>query len=128
VPRWLWVALAVALIAGGYVIVRHRSASQTPVAVVDRAAMIRRAAAMLHADPSIADAVYNAAADQWQVTPAEPGADPRAFGRYVCYQLARTSAGGSSASVRVIDGTALLANDYDYNAASRGIVRCGSGA
>lgn len=110
----------------GYVAIQHYRASQRrPMIVSNRALLLSRAETALRADPDVADLVYNAADDQWDVTPATADADPRAFGRYVCFMLAQGGVARPHTVVRVIDAAKLQATDFDYAAASRGILSCG---
>ena len=125
-PRWGWVVLAILAGAIAYLAIRqYRGDHREQVFVSNRALLISQATAMLRADPNIGDVVYNAAADQWDVTPASADADPRAFGRYVCFVLGQDQVTAAHTNVRVIDGAKLAANDFDYAGASRGIVLCG---
>lgn len=125
-PRWGWLLLLILLCLIAYFVVRHyRTGEQAPAAVSNRALLLHQATATLRADPSVSDVIYNAVADQWDVTPANPDAGARAFGQYVCFLLGEANVLAPNTSVRVIDGAKLEASGFDYNAASRGVVTCG---
>jgi hypothetical protein len=118
--------LLIVLCAIVYLVVRHYQADRhEPAVISNRAQLLSRATAALRGDPSIGDVVYNAAADQWDVTPASADADPRAFGQYVCYLLGQDGVAAAHTNVRVIDGARLEASGFDYAAASRGVIVCG---
>jgi hypothetical protein len=128
VPRWAWVVLAILACIAAYHAVEHYRARQAPpIEVSNRALLLSRATTLLKGDPSIGDVIYSAPDDQWDVTPAAPDVDPRAFGRYVCFLLGQAGIAAPHTSVRVIDGTKLEASGFDYAAASRGIVNCEEG-
>jgi hypothetical protein len=125
-PRWGWAVLLIVLCLIGYLAIRHyRTGEEAPALISNRALLLRQATATLRTDPSIADVVYNAVGDQWDVTPASADADPRAFGHYVCFLLGQAGVAAPRTSVRVIDGAKLEASGFDYNAASRGVMACG---
>lgn len=125
-PRWGWAVLLIVLCLIAYLTIRHyRGGENEPTVVSNRTLLLRQATATLRNDPSIADVVYNAVGDQWDVTPASTDADPRAFGHYVCFMLGQAGVAAPHTSVRVIDGAKLEASGFDYNAASRGVMACG---
>lgn len=106
-------------------LIRHMSAqAEAPVALSNRPILLQQAQAQLRADPNIADLVYSAPLDQWDVTPASADTDATAFARYLCFTLAEAGVTQPRTSVRVIDGAKLEANDFDYAAASRSTIRC----
>ena len=127
-PRRAWVAIAIGLALAVFLIVRQAlEKHDQPVVASDRPRLLREAQAALRADPNVTDLVYSAPTDQWDVTPAVPDVDPRAFGRYVCFVLGQAGVAAPQTSVRVIDGARLEARDFDYAAASRGVLTCEEG-
>lgn len=125
-PRRGWLLLLILLCLIAYFVVRHyRTGEQAPAPVSNRALLLHQTTATLRADPSVGDVTYNAVADQWDVTPANPDAGAQAFGQYVCFVLREANVLAPHTSVRVVDGAKLEATGFDYNAASRGVVTCG---
>ncbi len=105
--------------------IHHRSGPDEPPPVIsERQRLLLAAEAALRTDPSIADVIYTAAPDRWDVTPAIAGSDPRSFARYVCFVIGAHGVMLPGTSVRVIDGAVLETNGFDYNAASRGVLTC----
>jgi len=120
------VAVLVAAIAAFIVVlvVQHRGRTGDPPLVSERQRLLHAAQAALRHDPSVADVVYTAPRDRWDVTPAIADSDPRSFARYICFVIEAHGVVQSGTSVRVIDGAALEANGFDYDAASRGVLTC----
>lgn len=125
IPRWVWLGAIVALAVITYLVVRHfRADRYEAFASSNRAEFVRQAQTRLRGDPTVADVVYSPAREQWDVTPAMPDVDAKAFGRYLCFTLGEAGVTEPETSVRVIDAAKLRANGFDYGAASRGTVQC----
>lgn len=128
IPRWVWLVAAIILAVIAFFVIRHsRAHTDEGIAASNRAQILRYAQTRLRGDPTVADVVYSPGREQWDVTPAIAGVDPKAFGRYLCFTLNESGVVEPATTVRVIDAAKLQANAFDYATASRGTIKCKEG-
>lgn len=123
--RRSWIILLVLVVAAiaAYLYFTRHSAFQ-PADDTGWVQQVRAAEADVRGDPNVADLVHSRGSDQWDVTPANASVKPQDFARYICFLIDRAGVAGPRTSVRAIDGAALKARDFDYDAATRATVRC----